>query len=349
MTFRKRILAAALPGLFIAAATLQMPAHASSKTLTAVKASAAPTLDGVADDPVWQSAPAVELNFGKGENFAGTGKSSGTLKAARVGDMLYMVLQYQDPTHSQQRAPYVKQADGSWKKLKDPDDKGGDNNKVYEDKAALIWSINDSIAGFDKDGCFAACHDDEPPKPYGNKYTETEGEMGDIWHIKSVRTGPVGQIHDQYLDHRRFDPEKNKGAGRHGDPKTGGGYKNIELKDGRPAFMNKDGKAANKGGTYWLKAADAAPFDDSRFGPGDEVASIMIAPFEGDAGDIAAGMAWKDGVWTVEMARKLVTGSKYDVQFDDPGKGYPFGVAAFDNAQVRHAYIKRPLTLVFEQ
>ncbi|MCB1787055.1 MAG: ethylbenzene dehydrogenase [Chromatiaceae bacterium] len=348
MKIRKTILTATLPAVFVAAAAFQTAAQAAPNTLTAVKADTAPVLDGVADDPVWQSAAAVELNFGKGENFGGTGKTSGTIKAARVGDMLYMVLQYQDPTHSQQRMPYVKQADGSWKKLKDPDDKGGDNNKVYEDKSALIWPIGDSIADFDSDGCFAACHDDEPPKPYGNKYTEKEGEMGDIWHVKTVRTGPVGQIHDQYLDHMRFDQEKNKGAGRHGDPKTGGGYKNIELKDGKPEFMNKDGKAANKGGTYWLKAEDKAPFDDSRFEPGDEVASIMVAPFEGDAGDIAAGMAWKDGVWTVEMARKLVTGSKYDVQFDDLNKGYLFGVSAFDNAQVRHAFIKRPVTLVFE-
>lgn len=345
MIFNKRILAASLPTLLVIAGAV----HAAPNTVTAIKAETAPKLDGVADDAVWKSAPAVELSFGKGENFAGSGKTKGTIRAARVGDMLYMVLQYEDPTHSQQRAPYVKQADGSWKKLKDPDDKGGDNNKVYEDKSALIWSIANSIEGFDSDGCFAACHDDEPPKPYGNKYTEKEGEMGDIWHVKTVRTGPVGQIHDQYLDHRRFDPEKNKGAGRHGDPKTGGGYKNVELKDGKPEFMHRDGKAANKGGTYWLKAEDKAPFDDSRFEPGDEVASIMVAPFEGDAGDIAAGMAWKDGFWTVEMARKLTTGSQYDVQFDDLSKGYLFGVAAFDNAQVRHAYIKRPLTLVFEQ
>ncbi|MGB5452368.1 MAG: ethylbenzene dehydrogenase-related protein [Sedimenticolaceae bacterium] len=350
MKFRKSILAAMLPTLLVATATFQLPAHAAAAhTLTAVKASAAPALDGVADDAVWQSAPAAKLNFGKGENFGGNGRTSGTLKAVRVGDMLYMVLQYQDPTFSQQRMPYVKQADGSWKKLKDPDDKGGDNNKFYEDKAALIWPINDSIADFASDGCFSACHDDEPPKPYGNKYTENEGEMGDIWHVKSVRMGPVGQVDDQYLDNTRFDPEKAKGAGRHGDPKTGGGYHNVELKDGKPEFMNKDGKAANKGGTYWLKASEAVAFDDSKFEPGDEIASIMVAPKEGDAGDIAVGMAWKDGVWTVEMARKLVTGSKYDVQFDDLGKEYLFGVSAFDNAQVRHAYIKKPMTLVFEQ
>lgn len=340
---------AMLPAALIAAALTQTPARAAPDALLAVKADTAPLLDGVADDATWQAAPAVELAFGKGANFGDNGRTSGTLRAARVGDTLYLVLQYQDPTHSLRRSPYVKQADGSWMKLKDPDDKGGDNSKYYEDKAAFIWPIGNSIKGFDSDGCFSACHDDEPPKPYGNKYTETEGELGDIWHLKTVRTGPVGQADDQWLDHTRYDPEKAEGAGRHSDAKTGGGYKNIDLVDGRPEFMNADGLPANRGGTYWLKAADKAPFDDSRFQPGDEVASIMVSPLEGDRGDIAAAMAWEDGVWTMELARKLVTGSKTDVQFDDLGAEYLFGVSAFDNAQVRHAYVKRPIALTFEQ
>jgi hypothetical protein len=49
-------------------------------------------------------------------------------------------------------------------------------------------------------------------------------------------------------------------------------------------------------------------------------------------------MRWEKGMWTVEFARKLVTGSEFDVQFNDPKKAYSFGVAVFDNAQVRHAY-----------
>jgi Ethylbenzene dehydrogenase len=43
-------------------------------------------------------------------------------------------------------------------------------------------------------------------------------------------------------------------------------------------------------------------------------------------------------VWTVVIARKLVTNSEFDVQFNDMKKEYAFGVAIFDNAQVRHAY-----------
>jgi hypothetical protein len=44
--------------------------------------------------------------------------------------------------------------------------------------------------------------------------------------------------------------------------------------------------------------------------------------------------AQQNGVYTYEVARKLTTGSKFDVHFSDMNKTYYFGVAAFDNAQV---------------
>ena len=47
------------------------------------------------------------------------------------------------------------------------------------------------------------------------------------------------------------------------------------------------------------------------------------------------------------ISRKLVTGSKFDVQWNDLGKRYAFGFAAFDNAQVRHATADEPSFLVF--
>ncbi len=135
--------------------------------------------------------------------------------------------------------------------------------------------------------------------------------------------------------------------GRKSDPKTAGGYDDIKLVNGKPEFMSKDGKAANKGGTYYLRAEDKAPFDDSKFQPGDEVAAIMVSKFTGDRGDIDAAIAWKDGVWTAVLSRKLVTGSKFDVQFDKLDAEYAFGFAAFDNAQVRHAFHPGAIKLKF--
>ncbi len=162
-------------------------------TLTAIKAANAPKLDAFGADPAWAKAPGLKVKFSGGANLTG-GSTDGELKAVYTKDMVYFMLTYADPTQSVRRSPYVKQADGSWTKLKDPDDKGGDNNKYYEDKVAYIWDIGGSIKGFDQNGCFVTCHAGEPGKPYGNKYTASAGELGDIWHLKTVRTGYIGQV-----------------------------------------------------------------------------------------------------------------------------------------------------------
>ena len=316
-------------------------------TLTAAKVAQAPALAAGAADPAWAKAKALSVPLSGGMNFK-KGNTTATLKAVYSGDMVYLLLQYADPTQSVRRSPYVKQADGNWKKLSDPDDKGGDNNKYYEDKFALIWNIGGSIKGFDDQGCMVSCHAGEAGKPYGNKYLANEGETGDIWHMKSIRTGYIGQTDDQFLDHTRYDKDKAPEAGRKSDPKAGGGYTDVKLVDGKPEFMNKTGIASNKkGGTYYIKEEDKAPFDDSKFKAGDEVASILVAPFTGDRGEIATAISWKGGKWTAVMARKLVTGSKFDVQFDKLDGSYSFGLAAFDNAQVRHAIHMGALKLKF--
>jgi len=332
-----KITLSAVAGAVLAAA-LAGPASAAN-VVTAVKVAKAPVLAAGATDPAWAKAKALTMSLAGGANFK-DGSTKATIKAVYSGDMLYVLVQYDDPTQSLSRFPYQKQADGSWKKLTDPNDKmGHDDNKYYEDKMALIWNINNSIKAFGQQGCMATCHAGEPGKAFGNKYTASAGELGDIWHVKQIRTIPTGKSDDQYVDHARFDKDKMANAGRHGDPKTGGGYTNIKLVNGKPEFMNKNAIPANKkGGTYYLKAEDKAPFDDSKFKAGDQVASIMVSPFKGDRGDIATTMNWEPGKWTVVIARKLVTGSKYDVQFDKLDGTYDFGIAAFDNAQVRHAY-----------
>jgi hypothetical protein len=314
-------------------------------TLMAVRAAAAPVLDGVAGDAAWASAPALTVKLEDGANFGGKGETTVTLKAVVTGDTLYMLMQYADPTHSVRRAPYQKQADGSWKKLSDPNDKGGDNNVYYEDKWAMIWNINNSIKDFNTKGCAVACHAGEG-KPFGNKYTATEGEVGDIWHAKTMRTMPYGRVDDQWLDHTRYDKQKSPGAGRKSDP-GGPEYRAFPLVNGKPEAMSPDGKPGNAGGNYFIVKGTEVAFDEARFKPGDEVASHYSLPTSGDRADISLRGRWADGVWTYEFSRKLVTGSKLDVQFDDLAKSYFFGVAAFDNAQVRHAVHYDALTLRF--
>lgn len=315
-------------------------------TLTAAHVDTPPTLDGEAGDAAWSQAKPISVRLVGGANLGGRGETTATLKAVHTKDTLYLLLQYADPTESYRRKPYQKQADGSWKGLRDPEDRGGDENVYYEDKWSMLWSIGNSIKDFGKQGCALTCHVGEG-KPFGNKYTAGARQLGDLWHGKAVRTAPLGQVDDQYLDHTRYDKDKSPRAGRHSDPKASGGYAEIPLVDGKPQWMARDAKPAHAGGRYFVKKGEEVPFDDARFKPGDEVAAMLIEPFAGDRGDIAVASRYANGTWTHEVRRKLVTGSKYDVQFDRLGASYPFGLAVFDNAQVRHAVSHGALTLRF--
>jgi len=319
--------------------------------VAAVKAAAAPKLDGVADDAAWKAAPVVKFDAVKGVNFKGNkGNTSGTVQIAYTADTLYMLITYDDPTFSIKHSPYVKKADGKWEMLKDPADKGGDNNKVNEDKLSVMWNIDDSIFGFtDKFSCTSVCHGGEKGKAYGNKYSEEPEEAADLWVMRYVQGGAIGMGDDLHVDNTKFDPAKSPDAGRKGDPSSGGGFEEIRLVNGKPEFMSKDAKPANKGGTYWVKAEDKTAFADAKFKVGDEVASVAVAPFKGDRGDVAVGAKWEKGKWTVEFARKLKTGSKFDIDLSDPSKSYAFGIGLFDGAQVRHAYVQAPLILQFQK
>ena len=207
----------------------------------------------------------------RGANFV-NGETTGTLKSVVVGDTIYFLVQYADPTSSLQRGPFQKQADGTWKKLVDPANKGGDENVYYEDKWAMIWNINNSIAGFNE----ARLRRGLPCRrgqAFRQQVHREEGEIGDMWHMKGSRTAPVGLVDDQYVDHTRYDPQKSPNAGRKSDP-GGPEYESMKVVGGKPEFMSKDARPGNAGGRFYVVKGDEVAFDDSKFKAGDEIASI---------------------------------------------------------------------------
>jgi hypothetical protein len=310
--------------------------------VAAVKTDAAPQLDG-SIEAAWGKAQAVKIPVSGGAN---NGSTTVELKALYTADSIYFLAQWADPTETVKRAPWQMQADGTWKKLTDPNDKGSDNNLYYEDKIAFLWNINDSITGFNEQGCMVNCHMGEG-KPFGNKYTAKAGELGDIWHWKSIRTATVGQIDDQYVDDTRYDAQKSPEAGRKSDPKTGGGYSDNQTEDKKlPKWALPNNKPVPP---YWILDSEKVAFDTTKYTSGNEVPGIIVAPLAGDRGDITSKSVWKDGKWTLEWSRKLQTGSQYDVQFSSLDKTYYFGVSTFDNAQVRHAFSGSAYKLIFQK
>jgi len=314
---------------------------AERQALVAKKVTGPPIIDGVVDS-AWEGASPLTIRVMGGRNLP-NGSTEVILRAIYTDDNIYFLAQWKDPTESLRRSPWQKQTDGSWRKLSDPTDRGGDNNLFYEDKFAMLWNI--SIPDLEKNSWMVVAHLGEG-KPYGNKYTLNPGETADMWHWKGVRTNPVGQVDDQYLDSTRYDKAKAPEAGRKSDPKTAGGYfDNINEAKTGPKWATKGNNPAPP---YWILDSEKEPIDDSKYKPGDEVPGIVVAPFVGDRADISARGIWKDGVWTLEFGRKLVTGSQFDIQFSDLKKAYLFGAAVFDNAQVRHAFNPTPQVLIFE-
>lgn len=328
---------------------LGMSAYAST-TLTSVKTKKPILLSGAVDNAWQQAAPLKvtvdNLPYEPNNGYEGMQETTVTLKSLYDDDYLYLLVQYPDTTESLERFPWIKQADGRWKQMKNKDNTGHDNT-YYEDKVGIYWNIN--TKGFAEEGCMISCHMEmEGDTSAGRKFTNNPGETIDMWHVKNVRTSPLGQVDDQHVDSTN-NGKKSKGWGRKGDVKTGGGYKNnVNKNKTAPAYMNFPPSEKYK---YMVIPSLKTPFVDI-FKPGDVVPGIVIDAFQGPRGDIEMRGQWNDGLWTVEIRRKLVTtGEKsdiQDVQFDDLSKDYSFGISVFDNSQINHLFHDGPLTLKFK-
>ena len=332
-------------GLIFIGVTVQ-----ASTTLTSVKTDKPILLSGAVDN-AWQKAAPLKvtldnLPYDPSNGYDGMEETTVTMKSLYDDEYLYLLLQYNDPTESLARFPWIKQADGTWKQMKKKDSTGHDNT-YYEDKVGIFWDIN--TKGFTEEGCMISCHMDiEGDTSAGRKFTNNPGETIDMWHVKNVRTSPLGQVDDQFMD-STDNAKANKSFGRKGDLKTGGGYTNNINKDKTgPAYMNFPPSEKAK---YYVLPSLKTPFIDI-FKPGDVVPGIVIDAFQGPRADIEMRGKWDNGVWTLEIRRKLVTtGEKaniQDVQFDDLSKAYSFGVAVFDNSQINHLFHTETLTLKFK-
>lgn len=104
-------------------------------TLESVKGTPA-SLD--ASDAAWAKAkeisvPLTETPY-KPDGYKGMLKSTAVIKSLYDDKNIYIKLQYDDPTYSIDRQPWVKQEDGSWKQLKVLDQAGQDNIRTMKTK-----------------------------------------------------------------------------------------------------------------------------------------------------------------------------------------------------------------------
>ncbi|WP_277422663.1 ethylbenzene dehydrogenase-related protein [Photobacterium sanguinicancri] len=119
------------------------------------------------------------------------------------------------------------------------------------------------------------------------------------------------------------------------------------MKDGQPAFVSDN--LTNE--TLLILDSEKKPFT-VEYNKTDRIPGLTGKPFVGSRGDVEVAARWNEGVWVLEMKRKLVTTGEnsetQDVQFNDLTKVYPFGIAVFDNSQINHIYHRGVLNFKFK-
>ncbi len=333
---------------------LAQPSGTSAGPVVSVSVSTAPVIDGKVD-AVWNRSAPVEIPVQSG--FAGN--ISVSMRSVHTGDSVFFLLQWPDQDLSQRRIPWVYEGNGKFKLVPaappgfNPTNPGNwpkrPEGYAYEDKAAIIWNINNSTKDFNVNGCVVACHPDVDPRPL--KYTNAGGELLDLWQWKLVRTDPYGKLDDEYVDNTS-DLNVNELAGIKADP-GGPAYAMNEKPDkSGPAYVSRDKPTAPPYGIRNEKKRAITRADIARLGKGDEIASVIIGlpgiATKTDRSDVSAKGFYdeRQKAWTLEIGRKMATGSKFDVQFDTKGT-YHFGIAIFNNAQIEHSYSAGAYQLVF--
>jgi len=313
-----------------------------------------PKMDGMVDD-IWADAPKLEVEvyvpqypiFDK-SYFKDTYQVS--MQSLHTDTDVYFLYEWTgDMEESQARQSwYYNATEEKW--MQKPKYKTDDYyGPTYEDKFAVIWNINDSIEGFNEIGCANLCHGEK-------KATNAEGEIGDVWHWKSDRGGPVNQIDDKWLTY-------SDGNGRKGDEGTGsysGNSQTITDAAGNeikvPVYWVPGAKDY-----HWIMADDSKARKivsiDEMGNLVDEDGTVLkkemfdgdsdlvipslynIKPGVGGRGDVTEYHNYDEATntWTLEVKRALVTGDETDIAFTDKDKMYYFSIAVFDGAAIAHA------------
>jgi cytochrome b subunit of formate dehydrogenase len=341
-------------------------------TVKRISPQQAPRLDGEADEPVWHEAHPVVIRTVKGVNEPHDHVDV-TVKALHDGQNIYFLFQWNDPDASFKRYPLQKTAQG-WKVLQTAFERA-DENVYYEDKLSAYFT--DVRNG----SCAATCHVGAGPQAARNEkhgLHYTKGEIGDVWHWKSVRTNHMGAAPGEpgYMDDQHFrapDPLPTKPTERYTggyfvDPSPGGGYAyNFEKLDPKkplaetlvrpkmlPArhavMLSTDPTESDHDGTWWIHKAQGVPYTAAAdtYPVGALIPNIIIEPFQGDRADIRAQARWRLGRWTLETRRVLDTKSKYDVAFNFERPVY-LSVATYNRTQTRHGEHIRPVRVVLEK
>ncbi len=338
----------------------------------------APTLDGDTSDRVWRNIQPYSVMTNEGGNFDGKGESRVEIKAVHDGTWAYFLFTWEDPTRSLKQLPLIKQIDG-WHVLHNGYE-NGDEHDYNEDKfSVLLTTANVTLAG---DRTFHASPQPIPNVPTtmtgrGLHYTAT-GYV-DVWVWKATSGGPTGWMDDAHFgppldptpeQARYLVPYRGGFAPDPGTPNYSENFarvpetptegdalvtprrlpKDLAATQAAMGEISLDPNLGESDGARWfMTESESVPYAvelDRAIPQGTVLPGVILAgEFTGDRADVRCAARWASGHWALEVARKLDTGSPYDVPLKS---GTFMRVAAFDHSQIRHTRHVRPIRLEVE-
>ena len=347
-------------------------------TVVEIKHSEAPLLDGDLSDPVWTKARLVNVLTTQGGDFGGAGQSLVEVRAVHDGEFAYLAFVWEDPTRSLKHQPLVKRG-GRWHVAASREDLR-DEAKYHEDKFAVL--ITRPALPLIGAAIHLARQPLEtlPPGSSGRGLHFTDGAIADVWLWRASHTGHKGYVEnghfggpappappatpgDALAQHYSGGFALDPGHARQQANATqallaGGGQGIIPRRLPRDLAATSramgrvadgPGESESEGSRWWMTYAESLPYSpalDAALPEGSVVPGILIADEIPDRRDSIRGAArWAAGRWTLEIVRRLHTGSDYDVPLKS---GDMMWVAAFDHAEMRHTRHLRPFRLELE-
>ena len=336
-------------------------------TVRSSRTTTAPVIDGDGTDVVWRTALPLKVNLEFGTN-----PGEVVIRSVHTTTDVYFQIQWNDPTFSIPSASWVYDGGaGTW-----------DHNDGLEDMVNLMWDIK--TTGFDNIGCQAKCHIGKDWS-YLDKQGDV-ADLWHIMASRSMAASSAEQLSPPtvvdyeatsgafrllgYGDDTKVVYDPNLGqfptGGRMGDEGTAPFANNTNASGEAPMYIEDDpddwldamvltSDEVDAGETVVADPSDPA-YDQADVEAawtlydalGASVPEFILSKPTGSRGDLTSGATWRDGVWTVETSRALVTGNADDAQFDDLTKSYPFGISTMNNTAGKgHNYITRPLHLDF--
>ncbi|MFV8783453.1 ethylbenzene dehydrogenase-related protein [Microbulbifer sp. SA54] len=313
-------------------------------------------VDGLADEVVWQNAKALTVDTFSGANFA-SGSSQVQIRAVHNGRDVYLHVRWQDPTESLLHLPIEKTEEG-WKVVYQGFERD-DETRYYEDKFALLLSNSCSLGAAGTSHLGPRPVADRPANFHGKGYHySSDNAIHDLWHWKAVRTNGMRLADDNHIGppYAERPGSRRYTAGYMQDGKESGSYvmnwRWFKPDGVTPKRIPREAEqtlpvASDPLLGTWFDLSAYREAEDN-LPVGSVIPSVIYRSnrFEGDRADVRAAGRWRDGYWSLELARTLDTGSPLDVAIRD---GVCLWVAAFDHAQVAHTRHSRPIKLQLER